>query len=447
MRALLLSMALLPLLAFSAESTPNLIDYSGRLTDTAGTPLPTGLVEVEFRLWSQPIGGLLIWAEKQYLSVEDGNFSTRLGEGEPIINAGVDIGLVNQRSPGLAGAFYGTQRFLGITVKRGGTAAELSPRTAFASIPFALLAQTANNLEQAPDTSSRIRVSSIAYSTQTVAASTTLVLNKHTNLVNAASAPVTATLPSNGAHQTLIVTKTDPSANMVRILPGAGKINNTTKPLYLKVRGESVTVQNTGGDNWWVIADSRDLTPVGTIISFGGATVPPGFLPCDGVSHPRTNYVELSDALRSDPAASAWGGNTTHFNVPNLRGQFLRGAGSGVRDPDAASRSSSAAGGNSGGKVGSLQGDLLASHAHPYTLPPHSHTWNSGGGYGPARTSVAGSDSTGTSFDGDGSEINTKDQPSRFSLHPSSDVGGTSGAAGGNETRPVNAFVNFIIKY
>lgn len=96
--------------------------------------------------------------------------------------------------------------------------------------------------------------------------------------------------------------------------------------------------------------------PPGTIVAFAGATAPPGWLICDGSEVSRTTFMPLFTAI-----GVAWGtgDNVSTFNVPDLRGTFLRGVDGGAgNDPDAAARSSTA-GGNAGDLVGSRQDDAL----------------------------------------------------------------------------------------
>ena len=73
--------------------------------------------------------------------------------------------------------------------------------------------------------------------------------------------------------------------------------------------------------------------PPGTIISWGGDVaggVPGGWLLCDGRGASSADYPELFRGIRQ-----SWGNGTNHcpagavcdFNVPDLRGRFLRGAG------------------------------------------------------------------------------------------------------------------------
>ena len=65
-------------------------------------------------------------------------------------------------------------------------------------------------------------------------------------------------------------------------------------------------------------------TPVGTIQAYGGSTFPSGWLLCDGTELNRADYPELFAVIGTSfgtPSAN------TKFNIPDLRGEFLRGAG------------------------------------------------------------------------------------------------------------------------
>ncbi|MCB0480830.1 MAG: tail fiber protein [Flavobacteriales bacterium] len=179
------------------------------------------------------------------------------------------------------------------------------------------------------------------------------------------------------------------------------------------------------GSGWSNIASAgatQFAVPAGSIISFAGDTaqVPAGFLLCNGASLATASYSELFSAI-----GYAWGGSGSNFNLPDLRGRFLRGTNLGAgNDPDAAGRSAINTGGNTGDKVGSVQGNQIQSHSH--------RVW--------------GKTSTGASYN----------DPLNF---PTSGITGEStvGAegwftqyiesTGGNETRPVNANVNYIICY
>ncbi|BDW88206.1 phage tail protein [Thalassospira tepidiphila] len=69
--------------------------------------------------------------------------------------------------------------------------------------------------------------------------------------------------------------------------------------------------------------------PIASIHAFATQTVPVGYMICDGSAISRVEYADLFAAL-----GTVWGegdGSTT-FNIPDLRGEFLRGfdAGRGV---------------------------------------------------------------------------------------------------------------------
>lgn len=72
-----------------------------------------------------------------------------------------------------------------------------------------------------------------------------------------------------------------------------------------------------GGTLW---ADS----PIGTILAFGGATAPSGWLLCQGQAVSRTTYSELFAIIGT--AFGAGDGSTT-FNLPDLREAVPKGAG------------------------------------------------------------------------------------------------------------------------
>lgn len=58
---------------------------------------------------------------------------------------------------------------------------------------------------------------------------------------------------------------------------------------------------------------------VGQIMAWPGATVPEGWLPCEGQSLLRTDYGQLFDVL-----STTWGAvDATHFTLPDLRGRTL----------------------------------------------------------------------------------------------------------------------------
>lgn len=115
-----------------------------------------------------------------------------------------------------------------------------------------------------------------------------------------------------------------------------------------------------------VVADTAKYAygvtlPVGTIITWAGKkeAIPQGYMICDGSALNSKTYPELFQAL-----GASWGDGTNSglkevdFNLPDMRGMFLRGVDAdGINDPNSGSRSAIAPGGNSGNSVGSIQND------------------------------------------------------------------------------------------
>ena len=177
--------------------------------------------------------------------------------------------------------------------------------------------------------------------------------------------------------------------------------------------------------------------PAGTINAFAGPVenIPPGWLLCDGTAVNSLTYPALFSAI-----GITWGNGSndadsaTDFNLPDVRGTFLRGVDNGAgNDPDAASRIASSPGGNAGDNVGSKQNDQFASHNHGGGNHQHDFTASYNDGLGSGTT-------WGHSMINNGSF--------QFNVH--ADVrysGDFIPVNGGNETRPKNVNVNYIIKY
>ncbi|MCL4785194.1 MAG: tail fiber protein [Verrucomicrobia bacterium] len=191
------------------------------------------------------------------------------------------------------------------------------------------------------------------------------------------------------------------------------------------------------------------VIPPGTIQAFGGPNPPNGWLLCDGRPLYATNYPQLFAAI-----GTAWGGGYTNgvpqgnFNLPDLRGRFLRGvSGETTRDPDRNLRTATQLGGNVGNVVGSDQGDATRRPNSEFTTSTdgaHTHLlerassgtqirWGDGGGY-----------SSNAIDAGDGVSEGTSGVPRARSAGSHSH---TISGGGDLETRPKNAYVHFIIKY
>jgi microcystin-dependent protein len=185
--------------------------------------------------------------------------------------------------------------------------------------------------------------------------------------------------------------------------------------------------------------------PVGTVVAYAGDmnNIPEGWKLCDGSSVLKTDYPQLYAVI-----GDAWGTSGSSFNLPDLRGRFLRGVDQGTsRDPNAAARTAINTGGNAGDAVGSLQGDAYRSHNHGVTDPGHSHgITDPGHNHG---IMSASSDSDGGSNDYGNNHARTNytfSSTTGITINNAS-TGISINSSGGSETRPVNAGVYYIIKY
>ena len=95
---------------------------------------------------------------------------------------------------------------------------------------------------------------------------------------------------------------------------------------------------------------SVTLVPTGAIMPFAMNSAPSGWLAADGTAVSRTTYAALFAAIGTTYGAGTGG---TTFNLPDLRGYFVRGAGT---NSD----------GIAAGTFGAKQGNTVGPHTHGY---------------------------------------------------------------------------------
>jgi len=199
------------------------------------------------------------------------------------------------------------------------------------------------------------------------------------------------------------------------------------------------------------MAAPDNSAPIGSIVAFAGppSNIPANWMVCDGRKLDKTQYSALHDRI-----GETWGGDgAPNFYLPDLRGQFLRGvdrkqdgkADPTKRDPERDSRDSFTPPdsptnpGNKGNDVGSFQGSATARPGTQFVTDnpgDHHHgdpTWNGG----PGQFELA------TSFRGPGGfDYGAQSAPTtNAGAHSHVIIGG-----GDSETRPINAYVYFIIR-
>lgn len=104
----------------------------------------------------------------------------------------------------------------------------------------------------------------------------------------------------------------------------------TDNNLYkcIQANGASSTVVAPTDSTYWsqipTYTDLPDPIPTGVILTFGGSTVPEGFLLCNGAAISRTTYAKLFAAIGTLYGA---GDGSTTFNLPDMRDKFAEGSG------------------------------------------------------------------------------------------------------------------------
>ena len=134
--------------------------------------------------------------------------------------------------------------------------------------------------------------------------------------------------------------------------------------------------------------------------SRGSGHAPAGWLECDGSILSINLYTELYNVVGQNFKTSTTFNTLTGFQIPDLRGQFVRGWDHGANV-------------DSGRVFGKAQDDMLESHTH----------------FVPLAQGIAGSGSNGAFMGGQ--------------FNPG---GTTSNATGGTETRPKNVALLYCIK-
>jgi len=111
-------------------------------------------------------------------------------------------------------------------------------------------------------------------------------------------------------------------------------INTTTPTNKLDINGDLriQTITPGSGADVALVADATGIVkqvapnPVGEIIIFPVTTPPTGYLICDGSAISRTTYSDLFTVLGTSYGP---GDGSTTFNLPDLRGEFVRGSDNG----------------------------------------------------------------------------------------------------------------------
>ena len=384
--------AILCVNAFS-QSAPKLLPFQGRLTDQNGVGVSNGVRLVQFKIYDVPTGGSPVWAGEVHKTT---------------VNGGLVNVLLGSKTP-FTGVDFDKTVYLEITVDINGDSAitvadpPMLPRQVI--LPAVFAKESADSRLLA---GSNWRPLFGTNSTDGAILSTKIASNSISG----------AQIISN-------------SITAAQILPGTITAN--------QIATGTISLSNLAA----LVLEA--LNPPGSITAFGGVNIPDGWLLCDGQAFSASSYPRLYSAI-----GTAWGAGYTNiagvqvklpgtdFNLPDLRGVFLRGVNGdkadAFQDPDANSRTNFLAG-NQGNAVGSLENEGLFAHFH--------HLFSEAKGYG-------GFDSGSDTYIARWADQNATlgymmTRPE--SLPGPAPMTGRSSVVGGSETRPKNAYVNYIIKY
>jgi microcystin-dependent protein len=151
-----------------------------------------------------------------------------------------------------------------------------------------------------------------------------------------------------------------------------------------------------------MILNSEAENPAGAVTAWAANTPPFGWLPCEGQAISRATYARLFANIGT---TFGNGNGSTTFNIPDLRGEFIRGWAN-ARAVD------------TGRAFGSFQADELKAHDHNLIGQLEAFTYTAGSG--------------------------------KFTLHGGAGSGTNNtyiNDTGGAETRPRNVALMYIIKF
>lgn len=139
-----------------------------------------------------------------------------------------------------------------------------------------------------------------------------------------------------------------------------------------------------------ILVNQGGIVPSGTVIPYGSSSAPFGYIKCNGAAISRTAYADLFSAIGTTFGSGDGSGT---FNLPDLRGEFIRGwdDGRGV---------------DSGRSFGSSQSHQFQDHTHNHQdhTAGFSHQTHYSGPYGPSSQYDSTRATTGANDGNRGSE-------------------------------------------
>ncbi|WP_291812501.1 phage tail protein [Limnobacter sp.] len=193
--------------------------------------------------------------------------------------------------------------------------------------------------------------------------------------------------------------------------------------------GNANDVLQSDGSGNLSFAALPQAVPTGSVHLMAGNNVPSGYLKCNGQAVSQTTYAALYQII-----GATYGQTATTFNLPDLRGEFVRGWADDRSDVDA------------GRGFGTAQDQSNREHTHVVTDPGHGHSINDPGHFhNVAYTNSDNGDGvieeSGTGFNGFEPTENATTNISINLNHT-----GISIQNQGSEARPRNIAMMYVIK-
>ena len=194
------------------------------------------------------------------------------------------------------------------------------------------------------------------------------------------------------------------------------------------VSGGFMQTDSSGNLSFQIVAG----VPSGAVFCIAVASVPSGYLECNGQSVSRTTFAALFAVIGTQYGAS----NSSTFKVPDLRGEFIRGFDNGR-------------GVDSGRSVASSQSHQHPQHNHAVsasssssvTDPGHTHTMNMNQG-----NIISSGGAFGLKDSGTATRINSNSTGISVSTSTSISQSNRGGTSNSSETRPRNIAMMYVIK-
>jgi len=266
------------------QSTPQMINYQGRLTDINGVPAATGNYTLVFNIYQDKSGsiGSPIWGPLIF----DGATTTGHGPRIPVVSGhfNVFLGPVDTANRSITMAFTQPTRYLGIMVTTETlvppTLQELMPRQQLLCSPYALQAYDSDTLGHGT-----IMVG-------TGAASGQAVINARTSI---GSGYTSIGAPANG----LIV---QGSVGIGTDIPGANRL-----AVNGNVRVDGAIEAVSGGVSFFMVPRRAIIMWSGTL-----AEIPAGWALCDGTLGTPNLRNRFIYGVAPGENPGAWGDASTH---------------------------------------------------------------------------------------------------------------------------------------